>query len=254
MTKPLDVVLRAVELDREGQNHSQIARTLGVSRAAVRDWLNNPQRRIQVLSQVATHEAARCSLIESAPRREYSYLLGQYLGDGCISAMGPRGVFRLRLATCDAYPLIRQRCIAAIEAVLPGHPVHVQPSIGCSEVSAYSKHWPCLFPQHGPGRKHERKIELTDWQCHIIDTYPLEFMRGLIESDGCRVMNKVVTRGKTYWYPRYFFTNSSADILQMCAAAFDRVGIRWQQNRWNSLSVAYGPSVAYMDTFIGPKT
>ena len=29
------------------------------------------------------------------------------------------------------------------------------------EVASFSKHWPCLFPQHGPGRKHERKIELT---------------------------------------------------------------------------------------------
>ena len=27
-----------------------------------------------------------------------------------------------------------------------------------------SKHWPCLFPQHGPGRKHTRKIELEQWQ------------------------------------------------------------------------------------------
>ena len=26
------------------------------------------------------------------------------------------------------------------------------------------KHWPCLFPQHGPGRKHERKIRLEAWQ------------------------------------------------------------------------------------------
>jgi hypothetical protein len=40
---------------------------------------------------------------------------------------------------------------------------------GCTEVSAYSKHWPCLFPQHGPGRKHERKIELTVWQQELVD-------------------------------------------------------------------------------------
>jgi hypothetical protein len=31
----------------------------------------------------------------------------------------------------------------------------------CLEVYSFSKHWPCLFPQHGPGRKHERKIQLT---------------------------------------------------------------------------------------------
>jgi hypothetical protein len=33
--------------------------------------------------------------------------------------------------------------------------------IGCTEVASYSKHWICLFPQHGPGRKHDRRIELT---------------------------------------------------------------------------------------------
>ena len=32
------------------------------------------------------------------------------------------------------------------------------------EVYSFSKHWPCLFPQHEPGRKHERKIELMPWQ------------------------------------------------------------------------------------------
>jgi hypothetical protein len=29
------------------------------------------------------------------------------------------------------------------------------------EISVYSKSLPCLFPQHGPGRKHERPIALA---------------------------------------------------------------------------------------------
>ena len=52
--------------------------------------------------------------------------------------------------------------------VLPNR-VSRTPKIGCTEVSAYSKHWPCLFPQHGPGKKHERKIELTPWQQELVD-------------------------------------------------------------------------------------
>ena len=70
--------------------------------------------------------------------------------------MGPRGVFRLRIATCDDYPVIRSRVIESIAAVMPDRKVGLWASIGCTEVSGYSKHWPCLFPQHGPGRKHER--------------------------------------------------------------------------------------------------
>ena len=34
---------------------------------------------------------------------------------------------------------------------------------GMTEVKSYSKHWPCLFPQHGPGRKHGRPIVLEEW-------------------------------------------------------------------------------------------
>jgi hypothetical protein len=44
--------------------------------------------------------------------------------------------------------------------------------IGCTEVTSFSKHWPCLFPQHGPGKKHERRIELTPWQQELVDLDP----------------------------------------------------------------------------------
>jgi hypothetical protein len=63
-----------------------------------------------------------------------------------------------------------------------------------------------------------------------------------------------VVRGKPYSYPRYFFNNVSKDILMLCAWGFDLVGVDWKQNRWNSLSVARRDSVAYLDTFIGPKS
>lgn len=48
-------------------------------------------------------------------------------------------------------------------------------------------HWPCLFPQHGPGRKHERPIVLEHWQREIVEQHPGPFLRGLFHSDGCRV-------------------------------------------------------------------
>ena len=34
----------------------------------------------------------------------------------------------------------------------------------CISVYAYGLAWLDLFPQHGPGRKHERPIVLDDWQ------------------------------------------------------------------------------------------
>jgi hypothetical protein len=67
------------------------------------------------------------------------------------------------------------------------------------------------------------------------------------------VVNQVTVRGKRYAYPRYFFSNESADIMALCGAALDRIGAEWRQNRPNSLSVARAPGVALLDTFIGPK-
>jgi hypothetical protein len=63
--------------------------------------------------------------------------------DGCIAAH-PRGVFRLRIVCADAYPeLIGDEVRDG--AVLPNKVTQVR-RVGCTEVTAYSKHWPCLFP------------------------------------------------------------------------------------------------------------
>lgn len=45
----------------------------------------------------------------------------------------------------------------------------------------------------------------------------------MIHSDGCRSMNRV-RKGK-YSYPRYLFTNTSGDILQIFRDACDAMGI-----------------------------
>ena len=88
---------------------------------------------------------------------------------------------------------------------------------GASASSAGSRRWREAFPQHGPGRKHERPIVLEPWQREIVDAFPQEFLRGLIHSDGCRTVNRFKTklpsgRVAEYAYPRYFFSNLSADI------------------------------------------
>lgn len=58
----------------------------------------------------------------------------------------------------------------------------------CTDVYLYSEHWPCLFPQHGPGKKHHRPIRLKPWQEDLVNQATEEFIRGLIDSDGCRVV------------------------------------------------------------------
>ncbi|MBA2327591.1 MAG: hypothetical protein H0V95_13235 [Actinobacteria bacterium] len=187
-----------------------------------------------------------------------AYLLGQYLGDGHL-ARHRRNVFRLRITTCDEYPDIRAECEAAVRAVMPGKQVGRLPKAGCTDVSCYSKHWPCLFPQHGKGMKHGRPIMLLRWQERIAyDLHPELLIRGLIHSDGCRCINRVTSRTEsgpnTYEYPRYFFTNVSGHIRGIFLGACRRLGIDYHYNQPTSISIARRESVALLDSFVGPKS
>lgn len=190
--------------------------------------------------------------VSALPRLEYAYLLGQYLGDGCLSHIH-RGVYRLRIACCDAYPDIMDEVAAATAAVMPKNKVGRSPQVGCTEVGSYSKHWPCFFPQHGPGKKHLREIALQPWQQEVVDDLPEPFLRGLIHSDGYRGINRVHVGGKWYAYPRYQFTNESEDIKRLFTDALDRLEIPWRVMNRKTISVARREGVARLDEFVGPK-
>jgi hypothetical protein len=144
-----------------------------------------------------------------------------------------------------------------MRTVMPSSSVFRVQRIGMTQVKCYSKHWPWLFPQHGPGLKHTRSIKLADWQQVIVDRYPGDFVRGLIRSDGYRGMNRVrrVRAGQERWYeyPRYLFSNKSRDILGLCGAALDRIEVEWRFARPDVISVAKKESVARLDEFVGPK-
>ncbi|GGQ43285.1 hypothetical protein Saso_06310 [Streptomyces asoensis] len=124
-------------------------------------------------------------------------------------------------------------------------------------VVGYYAHWPHLFPQHGPGKKHERRIALEPWQQAIVDEHPWEFVRGLIHSDGCRITNwterTVGGERKRYAYPRYFFTNLSGDIIGLFTDALDRLGVEWRMQNLRNVSIAEKASVALLDAHVGPK-
>jgi hypothetical protein len=110
-----------------------------------------------------------------------------------------------------------------------------------------------LFPQHGPGRKHKRKIELVEWQREIVRAAPGEFLRGLIHTDGWRGTNRVRVKGKDYAYPRYQFSNRSDDIRTLFTDVCDMLEIAWRPwGRWH-ISVARREAVAKLDAFVGYK-
>jgi hypothetical protein len=188
---------------------------------------------------------------------EYAYLLGIYLGDGHLWRTGRSH----RLAVyCDAqYPEIVAEIRSAIERCAPGVRRRVnRKSDNGLVVLASSPIWPLAFPQHGPGRKHERPIELEPWQREITRRHPEALLRGLIHSDGCRCVNRFRTRlpsGRVaeYEYPRYFFSNLSADIRRIFCEHCELLGIRWTQSNGRNISVSNRASVERLDDFVGPK-
>ncbi|MET7596161.1 helix-turn-helix domain-containing protein [Streptomyces sp. NPDC005481] len=247
----------AVELMRQGMPNRIVAERLGIPRGTI-GWWRSEDRRARGETYEQPTDCPRCTGQE-IDKVAYAYLLGLYLGDGHI--ISKRKQHHLSVF-CNA----RQTgLIAAAEDAM--RRVMARPSVarrqrsGCVEVKSFTSHWPCLFPQHGPGKKHERVIVLQDWQREIVDAHPWEFVRGLIHSDGCRIINwttrVVAGERKRYEYPRYFFTNVSGDIRRLYTDTLDRLGVTWTHctrhgNAYN-ISVARRADVALMDAHVGPK-
>jgi hypothetical protein len=244
----------ARRLSERGLSDYEVGRRLGVARSTVQNWRKRtapPSRsRLQQLPE------------RFRPKHPdlYAYLLGIYLGDGWVWRASPHS-WRLSIYCDGAYPDSIREVGTAIHACDPGTTVrhNRRRDKRVVIVAAMSPLWGLAFPQHGPGKKHERRIELEPWQRDITHAHARQFLRGLIHSDGSRCINEFDTalpsgRIAHYAYPRYFFTNYSADIRRLFCEHCDLVGVRWTQSNARNLSVSHRDSVAFLDSFIGPKS
>jgi hypothetical protein len=244
---------RAQALSKQGLCDREVAQIVGVPLRTVRNWRTEKRR-----APGSDRRKRNCPRCDGVPLDElaYAYLLGLYLGDGCLTRK-TKDVYLLSIACCDAWPGLITAAKDATRRVMPLSAVFSRQYGGMTEVNSTSKHWPCLFPQHGPGMKHTRKIELAEWQQVIVDRYPGDFVRGLIHSDGCRGINRVrrVLADGDHWYeyPRYLFVNMSQDILGLCGQALDRLGVEWRFSKPTTISVAKKDAVALLDASVGPK-
>lgn len=258
-SRPLEDLQAVIQLKSDGRTDREVFQVTGVPINTIRAWRNHglPARANRAL-EVGICPRCRCDPhdFSALPTGTYAYLLALYLGDGCLGRSG-NSSWALRIALDAAYPGIVKSCCDAIEQIRGGHrprPRNDPREPHCVRVDTTWLQWPCLFPQHGPGRKHSRKIQLTDWQQTIVDQAPQAFLRGLIHTDGWRGMNRVHVKGKDYEYPRYQFSNRSDDIRKLFTDTADKLGVEWRPwTRWH-ISVAKRDSVALLDSFIGPKT
>ncbi|MFL1376348.1 MULTISPECIES: transcriptional regulator [unclassified Nocardiopsis] len=261
-----DIVDKALRLHSQGHSDQAVANACGVSIHAVRHWRYG-QRRLLGMEPSRKNRPTYCPLChgEELKANAYSYLLGLYLGDGHI-VRGRRDVYVLSVYCDEKYPRLMDLCAEAMEEVFPIRSYRVSRAGACTAVQASSKHWSCLFPQHGPGMKHTRKIQLEAWQQAVVEAHPQEFIKGLMHSDGCRGNNRVRRRTRTGWkyydYPRYEFVNASQDIVGLLTAALDLLGIPWKSRIQRRpphqdkiiIAVATKDAVARLDEFVGPKS
>lgn len=251
-------IAAALRLVEAGRSDTEVARATGIPHETVRAWRRGriPERARRVLAGMAECEACGGPAhdVAALPHEAYAYLLGMYLGDGCIGRT-PRGSYSLRLSLDAIYPGIIAAAREAVAAVKGGPLPHVAPHgvAACVVVTSYWKAWTCLLPQHGPGRKHERPIALEPWQEQIVAEVPHAFLRALIHTDGWRGTNLVHVKGREYAYPRYQFSNRSDDIRRLCTDVCDQLGVAWRPWGRFHVSVARRDAVATLDSFIGPK-
>ncbi|MFF2536844.1 helix-turn-helix domain-containing protein [Streptomyces cyaneofuscatus] len=255
-----EVRQKALALLRNGTKGAEVARQLNVPRGTISYWLHMDRSK---RGECPGTHAPTCHRCDGTFLDEptYAYLLGLYLGDGHISQYSAHRAPSLMITLDDAWPGIQDEAEAALRKVFPENSTCRVRRTGCHNIKVYSKHLACLFPQHGPGRKHERAIALEPWQQAIVDAHPWQLVRGLIHSDGCRITNwttrMVGGERKRYEYPRYWFTNVSDDIRRLYTDTLDALGIVWthctRAGKPYNISVARRASVALMDAHVGPK-
>jgi hypothetical protein len=219
--RPPEVRNEALALIAQGVNDCEIARRLGIPRTTVRDW-RKPR---YVPRRTAPSRCPRCW--RPGPRLEfeagdYAELLGIYLGDGHIS-LHPRAE-RLRVFLDARHAQVVDETAGLMRRCFPENRVgrgsrhHGRMAV----LWVYSGHLSCLFPQHGPGKKHQRAIVLEPWQEAKLVAAPWRFLRGCIRTDGCAFIN----RTGPYEYLSYDFRNLSQDILDLFERTCLSLGLR----------------------------
>jgi hypothetical protein len=220
VTHAPELVEQALQLRASGRAAMQIARDLGVPRGTVRDWLAGRTPR-------AARIGPTCPLCGEAAHRferlpgAYVYLLGLYLGDGCISAH-PRGVFRLRDVLDAAYPSI-------IDQGRRGHPPRSSTQRRGPSSPRVQRHRGLVVLEGlavfaSPARAREEARTAHRPPALAARSRPPHLLvRGLIHSDGCRFVNT----GRDGWRsPRYAFANLSADIRAIFVDACVQLRVR----------------------------
>lgn len=198
-----------------GTSKKQCGELLGLSYNTVRkywDMEGIPQSK--VTNQKEIEFINRWSNESNDIDETYSYVLGLYLSNGYIATHKYTKCFRL--SQNIKYQNLIQEHINALQRLFNKQPNIVYPkNTNAVDIVVGSRDLDFLFPQgtiEGPKNKHP--IILEQWQHRIISKYPKQFIRGMMQTDGCRFLNKNSVR--------YSFSNASKDICNIMTEICDK--------------------------------
>lgn len=151
--RPLRERATALDLIGQGLTDLEASRRLGIPRSTIKTWRLNSES-VRGLSRQKQLDAKMCPTCGDVPINEeaYAYLLGLYLGDGCLTGHS-RYSWKLRIFQDASYPGLIQLCRETIHHVRGEEKSGTLARPGCIEIYSSWAHWICLFPQHGPGTK-----------------------------------------------------------------------------------------------------
>lgn len=197
-------------------------------------------------------------------KEAYAYILGFYLGDGCLGQPNKTGRgFVLQITNQADFLDMNTRIVAALECLFPTKRVTFYKRLNSNaiDIKLCAMDLNILFP-HGKGTKHTRKIVLERWQKDIIREYPKSFIRGMLESDGCRFAPRLKACPT---YIIYQFHNCSKDLHLIIHEIANQLGLAYTFR--DSKSERKGKAVQsfitsfnrkedvnFLDSFIGKKS
>ena len=209
----------AVKLWEDGKNKSQIEKILNIPRKTIGRWINASST-LDKSNKIIDFDSY---LDTPEKRKAYSYILAIYLCDGYINNYKTFRAPLIVLYNDSKYVNNTNSWASNLQTIFPTSSINIRKrkQSNCFMVSTYTKKIFDLFPQHGRGAKHTRKLNFADWQLKIIEEFPREFVKGCIESDGSIYIQTI---GK-YTYKKYTFTNKSEDIIDLFLQTLGLIGI-----------------------------
>lgn len=212
------------ELYKNGMKKCDISRKTGICAENIANWIKYPDKDFNRIKNYKSIENFEEYLNTEEKQKAYSFILAVYLCDGYICTNIKKrfnGAPVIHFYNDSRYIKNTKEWADNLQILIPLSTIRIKKrkNSNCFIVKADSHYLIDLFPQHGTGKKHDRKLELADWQKKIVEKYPHEFIRGCIQSDGCIWFQKNDNR------KRYEFTNVSEDIANFFLDALKLIGI-----------------------------